>query len=80
MTVAQPATNGHTANGYTVERPALVEYSETVEQQKATDAMLSAARFTGTTQDLVTGDYIVWAAGAIVGAHARPPCTTPIGE
>ncbi len=54
------------------QNPALVEYDEAVERQKATDAALAAARFTGTTQDMVTGDYIVWAAGAIVGWTKTP--------
>jgi len=57
-------TNGQT--------PILIEYTAAVEQQKALDAALAAARFTGTTQDQVTGDYIVWAAGAIVGWAKTP--------
>jgi len=66
--LTQLTTDGHS----TPTNFALVEYTEAVEQQKALDAALAAARFTGTTQDLVTGEYIVWAAGAIVGWAKTP--------
>src|SRR6266566_920447 len=68
MSLAEPTTER--TNGKTPEL--LVEYEEAVEHQKTIDAALAAARFTGTTQDLVTGDYIVWASGAIVGWAKTP--------
>lgn len=63
--VAQSSTNGHSNEPQPI--PAIVEYTEAVEAQLRTDAALARFTFTGIAQDLVMGDFVVWAAGAIVG-------------
>src|SRR5438477_12332333 len=49
-----------------------VEYSAAVVRQTSVDAELAAVRFTGVTQDAVTGDWICWREGQIIGWAKTP--------
>jgi len=67
--LTEPTTNGHhaTDNGIPT-----IEYSEAALRQTRVDAELAAVHFTGVTQDGVTGDWICWANGRIIGWAKTP--------
>ena len=67
--LTEPTTNGHHATDNAIPT---VEYSEAVERQTTVDAELAAVHFTGVTQDGVTGDWICWASGRIIGWAKTP--------
>jgi hypothetical protein len=63
LSLTQPTTDAYPSDNQTP----LVEYGQAAEQQIAIDAALGSARFSGSAQDQVSGDWLVWADGAIVG-------------